>query len=130
VSSVLVYITQGAVGLPFFAKGGAGLAYLRGVTGGYLVGFVAAAFVVGLLVERGLDRKIKTVVLAMVAGNIVIYGCGVLWLQVVLSVSLNKAMMLGVYPFIPGDVYKIALASFFLPVLWSCFGRFRDKCDS
>ena len=112
------------------AKGIHGTADLRGVTGGYLVGFVAAAFVVGLLVERGLDRKIKTAVLAMVAGNILIYGCGVLWLQVVLRVSLNKAMMLGVYPFIPGDVYKIVMASLFLPVLWSFFGRPRAKRDS
>jgi biotin transport system substrate-specific component len=120
--SVLVYITEGAMGLPFFAKGGAGIAYLRGVTGGYLVGFLAVAFVVGFLVERGFGRQFRTAVLAMVIGNIVLYVFGVPWLQNVLHISFSKALTLGFYPFIPGDAYKLGLASILLPKLWRFFG--------
>jgi biotin transport system substrate-specific component len=124
--SVLVYITEGAMGLPFFARGGAGLAHLRGVTGGYLLGFVGVAFVVGLLVERGWSRKFRTAVLAMVIGNVVLYGFGLPWLKSVLNISLSKAFEYGFYPFIPGDLYKIGLASTLLPRLWNFFGKPKD----
>ncbi|MBD3306711.1 biotin transporter BioY, partial [candidate division KSB3 bacterium] len=119
----LVYIAQGAAGLPFFAKGAAGLAYLRGVTGGYLIGFVIAAFSIGWLVERGVGRKYHTAVLAMCWGNAIIYGFGVLWLQNILQTSLSTALKLGVYPFMLGDVYKIGIASVLLPVLWKFFNE-------
>ena len=121
--SVFVYLAEGAVGLPFFAKGSAGLAYLRGVTAGYLLGFVVAAYVVGLLVERGWGRKFSTAVLAMLVGNLVLYGFGVPWLQNILHISLGKALAIGLYPFILGDLYKIGLASVLLPSLWSFFGK-------
>lgn len=121
--SMLVYLTEGAIGLPFFAKGGSGLAYLRGVTAGYLVGFVVAAFVVGWLVERGFGHKFSTAVLAMFIGNVVIYCFGLPWLKTVLNTTLNRALALGVYPFILGDLYKIGIASVFLPLLWSFFGK-------
>jgi biotin transport system substrate-specific component len=121
--SVLVYITEGAVGLPFFAKGGAGLGYLRGITGGYLVGFVAVAFVVGLLVEGGLGRKFSTAVLAMFVGNIILYCFGLPWLKSVLNISMSKTLAIGLYPFILGDLYKIGFASTLLPKLWSFFGK-------
>lgn len=123
VLSVLTYIIEGVVGLPFFAKGGAGLTYLRGATGGYLLGFVVAAFVIGLLVEGGLGRTFRTAVLAMVIGNMVLYCFGVPWLKSVLNISLSKAVIFGVYPFILGDLYKIGLASVFLPKLWGFFGK-------
>ncbi len=121
--SALVYIIEGSVGLPFFARGGSGLGYLRGVTGGYIIGFVVAAFVVGLLVEGGLGRKFSTAVLAMVVGNIVLYGFGLLWLKSVLNISINKALAIGLYPFILGDLYKIGLAATLLPRLWNFFGK-------
>ena len=121
--SVLVYIVEGAVGLPFFAKGGAGLAYLRGVTGGYLIGFVVAAFMVGLLVEGGLGRKFSTAILAMFVGNILLYCFGLPWLKSVLNISMSKAFAFGLYPFILGDLYKIGLASALLPQLWRFFGK-------
>lgn len=121
--SVLVYLAEGMVGLPFFAKGGAGLAYLRGTTGGYLVGFVLAAVLVGLLVERGFGQNVRTTVLAMLLGNLALYSTGILWLQAVLQISFNKACMLGVVPFIMGDLYKLGVASVLLPVLWRFFGK-------
>ena len=124
--SVLVYLTEGAMGLPFFARGQAGLGYLRGVTGGYLIGFVVAALVVGLLIERGWGRTFRTAVLAMVVGNIVLYCFGVPWLKNVLNISLGKALAIGFYVFIPGDLYKLGFASVLLPRLWSFFGKPKD----
>jgi biotin transport system substrate-specific component len=124
--SVLVYLTQGAVGLPFFAKGGSGLAYLRGVTAGYLIGFVVAAYAVGWLVERGIGQKFETAVLAMLFGNVIIYSFGVLWLKMLLNTTLHDALAKGAYLFIPGDVYKIGIASVLLPLLWNFFNRPRS----
>jgi biotin transport system substrate-specific component len=121
--SVLIYLVEGAVGLPFFAKGGAGLAYLRGVTGGYLVGFIVVAFIVGLLVEGGLGRTFRTAVLAMFVGNILLYCFGLPWLKSVLNISMGKSFAFGLYPFILGDLYKIGLASALLPQLWRFFGK-------
>ncbi len=125
-SSVLVYLAEGAIGLPFFAKGGSGLAYLRGVTAGYLLGFVVVAYIVGSFVERGFGRKFGTTLLAMFIGNVILYCFGVPWLKTVLHTSLNKALVLGLYPFIPGDLYKIGIASVFLPMLWNFFGKPKD----
>lgn len=124
--SVLAYLSEGALGLPFFAKGGAGLTYFRGVTAGYLLGFIVAAFVVGLLIERGLGRKFSTTVLAMGIGNIILYCFGLPWLATVLNISLSKTMILGLVPFIPGDLYKMGIASVLLPALWSFFGKPKD----
>ena len=124
--SVLVYLTEGAMGLPFFARGQAGLGYLRGVTGGYLIGFVVAALVVGFLVERGWGRTFRRAVLAMVVGNMVLYCFGVPWLKHVLNISLGKALAIGFYVFIPGDLYKLGFASVLLPRLWSFFGKPKD----
>ncbi|MDY0096175.1 MAG: biotin transporter BioY [Candidatus Vecturithrix sp.] len=115
--TVLVYLTEGMIGLPFFAKGAAGVAYLRGVTGGYLLGFVAAAFVVGLLVEKGWGRKVSTAIVAMGIGNVLLYVFGIAWLQLVLQITTTKALFLGFYPFIPGDVYKIGIGAILLPIL-------------
>ncbi len=121
--SVLVYLTQGAIGLPFFAKGGAGLSYLRGVTAGYLVGFVCMAFITGWLIERGWGRDFKTAVLAMLVGNSVLYGFGVPWVKMILNSTWHESLVMGAYPFIPGDLYKIGIASVFLPLLWHFFNR-------
>jgi len=112
---VLAYIMEGVVGLPVFATG-AGSAVLRGFTGGYIVGFVPAAYIVGVLAEKGWDRRIGTTVLAMALGNIVIYAFGVVWLSCLPSV--NNVLLAGVYPFIVGDLLKIALAAILLPSGW------------
>ncbi len=113
--TVIAYITAGLAGLPVFALGG-GLAVLRGFTGGYLVGFVAAAYIVGLLAERGWDRRVSTTIPAMLLGNIVIYACGLLWLSCLRGIS--NVLRVGLYPFIIGDLLKIALAAALLPSGW------------
>lgn len=115
-ASVGLYVLEGAVGLPVYAGGAAGLARLGGPTGGYLVGFVAAAAVIGALARRGWDRRLPTAFLAMLAGEVAIYVFGLAWLsRFPLQVGLLEA---GLLPFIPGDLYKAALAALALPAAW------------
>ncbi len=113
---VLAYIIEGAAGLPVFAHARAGLPVLAGPTGGYLVGFLAAAYITGLLAEKGWDRRVWTTVLAMAFGNIAIYIFGLTWLSYL--VGIQKALAVGLYPFVLGDLLKIALAAMILPAGW------------
>ena len=119
--AVLTYVVQGLAGLPVFAGGAFGLARLLGPTGGYLVGFVAAAFLVGLLAERGWDRRVSTTAAAMTLGNLVIYATGALWLAAFVG-GLDQALAMGVAPFILGDLLKIGAAALLLPAGWKMLG--------
>jgi biotin transport system substrate-specific component len=123
--ALLVYLAEGAVGLPVFAGGASGVAYMLGPTFGYLVGFVLAAGVVGFLAERGWDRRPAGTVLAMGVGNLVIYALGVAWLSVILG-DLGTALVQGVLVFIVGDLIKIAVAALALPGGWALARRYRD----
>jgi len=118
--SMLMYLSLGAMGLPMFAGGSSGVARLIGPTGGYLVGFVAAAYVVGWLAERGWDRRIGTTALAMLLGTLVIYVPGVAWLSV--FVGWAEVLGVGVKPFILGDLLKVGLAALVLPWGWIVLG--------
>lgn len=120
--AVLAYIAQGLAGLPVFAGGALGLARLFGPTGGYLFGFVIATYLVGLLAERGWDRRISTTAAAMALGNLVIYTVGALWLAPFVG-GIDQALALGVAPFIPGDLVKIGAAALLLPGGWKLLGR-------
>lgn len=111
--AVLTWLAAGALGLPVLAIGA--------FTGGYLVGFVAAAFLVGLLAERRWDRRPLTTVGAMVLGSFVIYACGAAWLS--RFVGVEAAITQGVLPFLVGDAIKIAAATAALPLAWSRLGR-------
>ena len=115
-ASLGLYMLAGALGLPFFAAGKSGLAYIAGPTLGYLVGFVLAAWVVGLLAERGLERSIRTSILPFLIGTVIIYICGAGWLAALFGVE--KALALGVLPFLLGDAIKLALAGIALPTAW------------
>ncbi len=119
--ALLIYLAQGALGLPVFAGGGLGLARLAGPTGGFLAGLVVAAYLVGWLAERGWDRRPATTVLAMLFGNAVIYAIGLIWLA--RFVGAGQLLAAGLLPFIPGDLLKIALAAGLLPSAWTLFGR-------
>lgn len=119
--TVLAYLAEGAAGLPVFAKGGAGLAYLAGPTGGYLAGFAVAAFVTGYLAEKGWDRSFGKTVLAMLLGSTVILGLGVSWLSA--FVGIKQAILVGLVPFIAGDVVKIVAAGILLPSGWKILDR-------
>ena len=120
--TVLAYLAQGAMGVPVFAGAGAGLPYLLGPTGGYLLGFIMAAMAVGWLAERGWDRRVLTTLAAMVIGNLVIYALGVGWLTTIVG-SVERAFALGLLPFLLGDALKIALATALLPYAWSLIQR-------
>jgi len=114
------YLLQGISGLPVFAGGAFGLAYMFGPTGGYLLGFIPAAFVCGLLAEKGMDRHIVTTLLAMVIGTGIIFACGFSWLSA--FVGPAQALVLGVYPFILGGALKIGIAGALLPAAWKFVG--------
>jgi biotin transport system substrate-specific component len=123
-ATVLTYLALGVIGLPVFAGGAYGIARLVGPTGGYLVGFLAAAFVVGWLSELGWDRQPWTAAISMSIGSAVIYGAGVLWLS--RFVGWEAVLSTGVLPFLPGDAVKIALATILLPTGWRLIGRFHE----
>lgn len=119
--SVALYLAEGSLGLPFFAGGTAGIASLLGPRGGYLVGFVAAAGLVGWLIERGAGRTFARAVGAFALGQLVIYALGVSWLAQFLG--LNQAILAGVVPFLVGDALKIAVAASTLPFAAKALGK-------
>jgi len=119
--SLLAYLIEGGAGLPVFAGGAAGAHHLLGPTGGYLVGFVAAALATGWLAERRWDRRVWTAALAMAVGNMVIYGFGLLWLA--RFVGPERVLVAGMLPFLPGDALKLLLAALALPSAWRLVGR-------
>ena len=118
--SLIAYLLQGLGGLPVFASGASGWAYALGPTGGYLIGFVAAAFVTGWLTERGWDRHVLLAALAMIAGSAAIYAFGLPWLSIYAG---RHVVAVGLTPFIAGDVIKVALAALALPAGWKLVGR-------
>ncbi len=119
---MLAYLAEGVAGLPVFANAKAGPAVLLGPTGGYLIGFVAAAGLVGWLAEKGWDRRFATTLPAMFAGSAVIYAFGLFWLAHI--VGAERALAVGLFPFIPGDILKALLAAMLLPAGWKLLGRF------
>jgi biotin transport system substrate-specific component len=126
---ILTYLVEGLLGLPVFAQGKAGLAAFLGPTGGYLVGFVFAAWIVGALSERTWDRRVLSTAAAMVLGNLAIYACGLAWLLCLVHVFAKPlaggVLAAGLYPFLAGDVLKIAAAATLLPSGWKIIRHFR-----
>ena len=114
--TVLAYIFAGLRGLPVFAGGTSGWVVMAGPSGGYLVGFLAAVFVMGLLAERGMGRNMLSTALAMLAGNMVIYLFGYAWLASL--IGPGKAFVFGVQPFLWGDAIKLVVAACLTPVAW------------
>jgi biotin transport system substrate-specific component len=111
----IAYVSAGVAGVPWFSSGG-GWQYIFSPTFGYLLGFIFAAYVVGLLAERGLDRKIITSIAAMIIGNMCIYFFGLLWLSK--FIPQGHLLSIGLYPFIIGDALKILAAGILLPFVW------------
>lgn len=117
-AALLLYIAEGALGLPFFRGGNGGWLYLLvSPTAGYLLAYPLAAFVTGRLAERGWDRRFLTAAAAIAVGSIVILCGG--WLGLLRFYSAGQAFALGVAPFIIGDILKIALAAAALPSGWA-----------
>ena len=114
--TVAAYLFEGALGLPVFAGGAAGVAVLMGPTAGYLFGFLLAAIAMGYLAERGVGRTVASTIAAMVIGNCVIYLCGALWLAN--FIGFGQAIEAGVLPFLYGDALKLVVAAGLMPWAW------------
>ena len=124
-ATVLLYLVEGAFGLPVFSgtpERGIGLAYMAGPTGGYLAGFLAAAGLAGWLAERGLGRGVASTALCMLLGIVVIYGAGLLWLATLVGWD-QRVLALGLFPFLGAELLKLSLASCLMPALWMLVRR-------
>lgn len=122
-ASMALYVLAGLAGVPWFQGGGSGVT----PTIGYLVGFVAAAWLVGFLAERRGDRTPLRAAGLMVLGNVVIYAFGVAGLLFMTPYDLPTALAKGVVPFLLGDAIKIAAAAALLPMTWKLVGSRRDS---
>ena len=126
--TMMVYMLVGALGFDVFAGSSAevsGLSYMLGGTGGYLVGYVMATLALGVLAQRGWDRSVSWMALAMLIGNSLIYIPGVLWLGQLYGWD-KPILAWGLTPFLVGDALKLALAAVLLPVAWKLVSRARD----
>ncbi len=124
VATIALYLLEGAAGLPVFAgtpEKGIGLAYMMGPTGGYLVGYLGAAWIVGTLAQRGWDRTVPTTLAAMLLGTLTLYVPGIIWLTHL--IGFEKAIQFGVTPFLFAAAFKIALAAAVLPMVWKVVSR-------
>lgn len=117
------YLLLAIAGAPILAGGAGGAEKVIGATGGYLVGFVAASYLVGRIAERGATEKIKSTVVAYVVGSLVIYTLGVLWLAQFTGLGLGWAIMNGVVPFLVGDLIKAMAAGAVLPAVWKLISK-------
>ena len=126
VACVVLYLMEGALGLPVFAPGGApGLARFAGPSAGYLVGFIAAALIVGWLATRGWDRRFVTAAIAMLLGSAAIDVFGLLWLG--RFVAADRLLSTGLLPFVAGDIFKSLLAASGLPLCWAAARQVSGK---
>lgn len=119
-ATVALYLAEGAVGLPVFA-GGAGSAYMAGPTGGFLLGFVAAAATAGWCADRGWTQNAAGTCAAALAGTILIHLLGFVWLTWL--AGAQTALTAGILPFVPGDLVKVAILALAFPAVWRLFGR-------
>ena len=126
-ATLLAYLALGAAGVAVFTGDGAGLAYMMGPTGGYLVGFAAAAAVMGWLAARGWDRSVAGMAGALLIGNAVIYAFGLPWMAWLFAAEKGMAWVAqwGMTNFLLGDALKLALAALVLPAAWRAVGRAR-----
>jgi biotin transport system substrate-specific component len=121
-ATMVVYLGQGAMGLPVFAGGAAGLPYMMGTTGGFLLGFVAMAWLTGFIAERGFGRGLGRLFVAAFVPALLLFLPGVLWLWAVTPLDLERAIMAGAVPFQLGGLVKSALAAVIVAGGWRAFG--------
>jgi biotin transport system substrate-specific component len=123
VSAMGLYVLLGAVGLPFYSDASGGYEVVLGATGGYLIGFLPAALLIGLAARAGMDRKPWKALPLFVAGQLVVFAVGVPWLAAVAGMSASQAIAAGFTPFIVGGLVKAALAGLLLPGAWAIARR-------
>ena len=123
----VVYVAAGALGAPVFTDGAAGVDVVTGATGGYLLGFILAAAIVGRMAQRGQDRTFSTMFTAFLVGSAVIYTTGVIGLMAATGWPLTEAVAKGVVPFLLGDLVKAAAAGLLVPGVWKLLGTKGDR---
>lgn len=125
-ASMGLFLVLGIVGFPFFAGANGGWEHVVGATGGYLVCYPVMAAIVGAAAERGRDRNVGTMLVAIVLANLVIYSVGALWLAHVVGVPVfgwdSSAFSMGVQPFLAGDAVKMLAAGVLFPTAWRLLG--------
>lgn len=129
--TMIAYLGEGASGLPVFAGGHGGIGAISTASGGFLFGFIWAAFVVGWFAERGWDRS-RWIVLPMLLGNAVLYVPGIIWLHqqfdvVGKPISWNTALEFGLWPFVAGDLAKLVAAAVAVPAGWELVEKLRIR---
>lgn len=122
-ASMGVYLLGGLVGLPFYSEGSSGFTTAFGATGGYLLAFVPAAYLIGLAAARGADRRIASALLLFVAGQLLIFAVGVPWLAASTGMNASQALAAGLYPFLLGGLVKAVIAAVTLPGVWRAVRR-------
>ncbi len=108
--SQIVYALLGAIGLPVYANFSSGISVIIGPTGGYIIGYIVAAFIVGIIVEKS-EKNLRTYMLSMCLGIIACYILGTAWFMYITNSNLTSALTLCVLPFIPGDIIKITIGA-------------------
>jgi biotin transport system substrate-specific component len=124
--SMVLYLALGAVGLPWFSDASSGWGVVAGPTGGYIVGFIAAAAVTGWLAQRSWDRRVVGAFVSMSAGTLVTFAVGLPWLAASLGLTFEQTLAGGLYPFLIGGVIKAMLAAGILPLAWKLSSRKDD----
>jgi biotin transport system substrate-specific component len=122
-AALLLYLAIAALGAPILAEGKSGLAGLTGFTGGYLIGFVVAAAVIGRLAELGWDRRVPGSFVAMLIGTVIIYALGVPWLKITTGWTWSEAIAVGMTQFLIWDLAKATIAGAAFPIAWWLIGR-------
>lgn len=117
------YVFLGLLGLPVFAEARSGLLVLLGPTGGYLIGFLFASFLIGKLVEKSPISSSARIIVSMILGNVIIYLLGALGLSIVMGYGVKKTILCGILPFLPGDTIKLLIAGFL-------YNRIQSRCKA
>ena len=122
--SFIIYLLLRAVGVPVFSSFRGGLQVLAGPTGGYLIGFIFLALIMGFALDH-FDRKLLPTIIGMIIGMVVCYAFGTVWLAKLLSLSFKEGLMMGVIPYLPGDAAKIIIAAIVGPKLYGATQKIR-----
>ena len=122
--SFIIYLLLGAVGVPVFSSFRGGFQVLAGPTGGYLIGFIFLALIMGFALDH-FDRKLVPTIIEMIIGMAVCYAFGTVWLAKLLSLSFKEGLMMGVIPYLPGDAAKIIIAAIVGPKLYGATQKIR-----
>ena len=122
--SFIIYLLLGAIGVPVFSSFRGGFQVLAGPTGGYLIGFIFLALIMGFELDH-FDRKLVPTIIGMIIGMAVCYAFGTVWLAKLLSLSFKEGLMMGVIPYLPGDAAKIIIAAIVGPKLYGATQKIR-----